>query len=82
VIESHAFVSSHVVISGFCRVGERTFMGVNSCVADGKTIARDCVVGAGAVVVKDTAPRGVYVGNPAKPTGGDAFAAFRVPEAA
>jgi sugar O-acyltransferase (sialic acid O-acetyltransferase NeuD family) len=82
VIESHAFVSSHVVISGFCRVGERSFMGVNACVGDGRTIARDCVVGAGAVVVKDTEPRGVYVGNPAKPTGGDAFAAFGVPEAA
>jgi sugar O-acyltransferase (sialic acid O-acetyltransferase NeuD family) len=82
VIESHAFVSSHVVISGFCRIGERAFMGVNACVGDNRTVARDCVVGAGAVVVKDTEPRGVYVGNPAKPTGGDAFAAFQVPEAA
>src|SRR5262249_42972293 len=60
VIEPHVFVSSHVVISGFCRIGERTFMGVNSCVADNRTIAPDCVVGAGAVVVKDTEPRNVY----------------------
>src|SRR4051794_5228480 len=58
-IEPHDFVSSHVVISGFCRVGERSFMGVNACVGDNRTIARDCVVGAGAVVVKDTAERGV-----------------------
>jgi sugar O-acyltransferase (sialic acid O-acetyltransferase NeuD family) len=82
VIEDHAFVSSHVVISGFCRIGTRSFMGVNSCVGDNRTIAPDCVVGAGAVIVRDTEARGVYVGNPARPTGKDALAAFGVPEAA
>src|SRR5207248_9353773 len=36
VIQDHCFISSHVVISGFCEVGESSFMGVNSCVADYK----------------------------------------------
>ncbi|MGY1760605.1 acetyltransferase [Geodermatophilus sp. SYSU D00779] len=80
VIEDHVFIASHVVISGFCRVGSSTFMGVNASVGDGLSIGADSVVGAGAVVVKDLPPRGVYVGNPAKPTGGDAFDSFKVPD--
>ena len=35
--------------------------------------------GAGAVVVKDTDSRQVYVGNPARATGRDSFSAFNVP---
>ena len=77
-IGDHAFLSSHVVVSGYCTIGEYTFMGVNSCVGDGVTIERDNVVGAGAVVVKDLPARGVYVGNPAKPTGRDSFDSFGV----
>jgi acetyltransferase-like isoleucine patch superfamily enzyme len=42
------------------------------------TIGRDCVVGAGAVVIRDLAARGVYVGNPARATGRDSFETFGV----
>jgi acetyltransferase-like isoleucine patch superfamily enzyme len=77
-IADHCFIASHVVISGYCSIGEHTFMGVNSCVGDGLTIGEDAVVGAGAVVVRDLDARGVYVGNPAKATGRDAFDTFGV----
>lgn len=77
-IGAHAFIASHVVISGFCTVGEYSFLGVNASVADGITIEHDCVVGAGAVVVRDLPTRGVYVGNPAKATGRDPFDSFGV----
>lgn len=80
VIEDHVFLASHVVVSGYCTIGAYSFLGVNSCVGDGVKIANDCVVGAGAVVVKDLDPRGVYVGNPAKPTGRDSFVSFGVVE--
>lgn len=80
VIEDDCFISSHVVISGYCTIGSSSFMGVNSCVGDGLKIGRDNVVGAGAVVVKDLEPRGVYVGNPAKATGRDSFETFGVDE--
>lgn len=81
VIEEDAFVSSHVVISGFCRIGARSFVGVNSSFGDGVSLAPDSVVGAGAVVVKSIAePRGVHVGSPAKPTGRDSFQTFGVDE--
>jgi sugar O-acyltransferase (sialic acid O-acetyltransferase NeuD family) len=79
VIEDHVFLSSHVVVSGFCRIGSSSFMGVNASVGDNITIGADSVVGAGAVVVKNLPPRGVYVGSPAKPTGGDPFDSFQVP---
>lgn len=80
-IADNCFVSSHVVISGFCKIGSSCFLGVNSCFADELTVAPDCVVGAGAVVVKDTEPRRVYVGNPAKALDHDSFDTFGVREA-
>jgi sugar O-acyltransferase (sialic acid O-acetyltransferase NeuD family) len=77
VIRNHVFVSSHVVISGYCDIGEHCFFGVNSSIADHITIADDCLVGAGAVIHKDTKARTVYAGNPAKPIG-DSFTSFGV----
>ena len=77
-IREDCFVSSHVVISGFCDIGARSFLGVNSCFADNVVVGRDCVVGAGAVVVANLDERGVYVGNPARATGGDSFVTFGV----
>jgi sugar O-acyltransferase (sialic acid O-acetyltransferase NeuD family) len=79
VIEDDCFVSSHVVISGFCHVGRWSYLGVNSCIRDELSLAEDCVIGAGAVVVKDTDSRQVYVGNPARATGRDSFGVFDVP---
>ena len=78
VIEDDCFITSHVVVSGFCRVGRGSYLGVNSSVNDKLTLAEDCVIGAGAVVVKNTEPRQVYVGNPARATGRDSFAVFNV----
>ena len=78
-IEEDVFISSHVVISGYCTIGARSFLGVNSSFGDGLTLAPDSVVGAGGVVVKTVSePRGVHVGNPAKPTGRDSFQTFGV----
>jgi sugar O-acyltransferase (sialic acid O-acetyltransferase NeuD family) len=80
-IHDDVFISSHVVISGFCEIGRSCFLGVNSTFADNLTVAEDCVIGAGAVVVKKTKPGGVYVGNPAKRLDHhDAYAAFKVPD--
>lgn len=80
-IGDHCFVSSHCVISGYCEIGDYSFLGVNSCFGDNLKVARDNVVGAGAVVVKDTEARRVYVGNPAKPIK-DSFETFGVVEEA
>ena len=67
MIHDNCFVASNVAISGFCEIGENCFLGVNSCCAGNVKVAKDNIVGAGAVVIKDTLEGLVYVGNPAKP---------------
>lgn len=42
------------------------WLGGNVTVLPGVTIKKGCIIGAGAVVTKDTEPDGVYVGIPAK----------------
>jgi sugar O-acyltransferase (sialic acid O-acetyltransferase NeuD family) len=66
VIEDHCFISSHVVVSGNVRVGEYSFLGVNATLRNSITIAPRTLVGAGAVIVKDTTAGGVYVSRPAQ----------------
>jgi sugar O-acyltransferase (sialic acid O-acetyltransferase NeuD family) len=53
-IGDHVFVASHAVISGNCVVGESSFIGVNATLRDGVNVAPDCVIGAGAMVMRDT----------------------------
>jgi sugar O-acyltransferase (sialic acid O-acetyltransferase NeuD family) len=59
-IEDHCFIASHVVVSGNCTIGEETFVGVNATFRDGITVAPRCVIGAGALIMKDTVEGGVY----------------------
>jgi len=66
VIGDHCFITSHVVISGLCRIEPYSFLGVNSTIRDGIKIARECIIGAGAVIVKDTKEKGVYMGKAAE----------------
>lgn len=66
-ISDHVFLSSHVVISGYCKIGESSYFGVNSTVHNNVEIAERCLVGAGAMVTKNTLPDLVYVGSPARP---------------
>lgn len=61
VVEDHVFISSHVVISGKCRIGRNSFLGVNSCLYDGVTLGEYSVVGAGTVIADSCPPRSVFV---------------------
>jgi len=65
-IEDHCFIASHVVVSGHVRIGTRSFIGVNATLRNGITIGAESVVGAGALVMKDTRPKNVYLGERAK----------------
>jgi sugar O-acyltransferase (sialic acid O-acetyltransferase NeuD family) len=60
-IEDHCFIASHVVVSGHVRVGTRSFIGVNATLRNAITIAPESIIGAGAVIMKDTQPKGVYL---------------------
>jgi sugar O-acyltransferase (sialic acid O-acetyltransferase NeuD family) len=66
-VGSHCFISSHVVISGSCRLGDNLFVGVNATFHDGLTIADHCLIGAGAIITRDTNPHEVYVPASTKP---------------
>jgi sugar O-acyltransferase (sialic acid O-acetyltransferase NeuD family) len=66
VIHDNVFISSHVVVSGYCEVGAHTFMGVNSSVANDVKIAPDNIIAMGAVIHKHTEPGKIYKGNPGK----------------
>lgn len=61
VIGDHTFVASHVVVSGGVRIGQQCFLGVNATLRDHITVGDRCVVGAGAILLGDAEPEGVYV---------------------
>ena len=48
------------MISGNVRVGSYSFVGVNATIRDGVTIAPECVIGAGALIMGDTRVGEVY----------------------
>ena len=60
-IGDHCYITSHVVISGFVDVRPFSFLGVNATIRDAVTIAEATLVGAGAVIMKSTDEKGVYL---------------------
>jgi sugar O-acyltransferase (sialic acid O-acetyltransferase NeuD family) len=60
-IDDHCFISSHVVISGHVHVQSYCFIGVNATLRNGITIAPETLIGAGAIIMKDTEPKNVFV---------------------
>jgi len=60
-IGDHCFISSHVVISGHVNVGPYCFMGVNATTRDSISIGQSCVIGAGALIMKSTKDKEVYI---------------------
>ena len=65
-IEDHCFITSHVVVSGWVRIGTRSFIGVNATVRNSITIAAETLIGAGAIIMKNTKPKQVYMPERAK----------------
>ena len=63
VIGDHCFIASHVVISGGTVIGDSCFLGVNSTIRDHITIAPFTVIGAGAIIMKDTEVEDVYIAS-------------------
>jgi len=54
VIRDNCFISSHVVISGFCDIGENCFLGVNATIANNITVSRDNWIGPNTAIMKNT----------------------------
>lgn len=66
-IGDHCFITSHVVVSGHCHIGAYSFIGVNATLRDGISIGEANVIGSGALIMKSTADREVYVTPRTKP---------------
>ncbi len=79
IIRDHSFISSHVVVSGFCEIGEYCFIGVNSTIGNNIRIAKDCLIGAGSVILRDTEEGRIYASKRTEPLSGrDALSYFGV----
>lgn len=60
----HVAVGSH--LCGMVAIGEGAWIGAGATVSNNLFICQDCVIGAGAVVVRDIVEKGTYVGVPAR----------------
>lgn len=78
IINDNVYISSHCVVSGFCEIGESSFLGVNSTFNDNIKVAKDNIIGSGAVVVKNTEIGKVMVGAPARSANKSSYEAFNV----
>lgn len=67
IIGDHCYLAPHAVLSGHVMVEEYSFIGANSFIGNNVTIAKECVVGAGALILENTRARRVYAGNGARP---------------
>ena len=66
IIEDYVHISPNVSLGGTVRIGRFTHLGIGSIVRNNIRITNNCIIGAGAVVVKDIDKEGTYVGVPAK----------------
>ena len=66
VVEDYCHVAPGVHISGGTHVGEGTWIGVGSSVIQCLNIGKNCMIGAGSVVVKDIPDNVMAFGCPAK----------------
>lgn len=61
VIDDHCFITSHVVVSGNVHVKSYCFIGVNATLRNSIVVAEQTLIGAGAVIMKNTKAKGVYM---------------------
>lgn len=66
VIGDHVFITSHVVISGACEIMDNVFLGVNSTIRDETVLAKETLIGMGAIITKDTNPQSIHLGAKSK----------------
>ncbi|SRR6266496_6106596 len=66
VIEDHCFLASHIVVSGYVHIHNNCFIGVNATLRNSITIAPETLIGAGAIIMRDTVEQGVYLPERAK----------------
>lgn len=66
IIDDFVHISVGVKLAGHVLIGKHTWLGIGATVRNDISICDDCVIGAGAVVVKNIIESGTYIGVPAK----------------
>lgn len=66
IIDDFVTIYPSVNVSGNVHLGECSELGTGMQIIQGKTVAKNTIIGAGAVVVRDIEVSGTYVGSPAK----------------
>lgn len=61
VVEDHCYLAAHIVVSGGVRIGTGSFIGINATLRDNVTIGEKCIIGAGALILRSTKPKEVYI---------------------
>lgn len=65
-IADFVHISPGAHLAGMVEVGKKTWIGIGSTISNNLIITGNCKIGAGAVVVKNIAESGTYVGVPAR----------------
>lgn len=65
-IENNVHISPNATLCGTVTIGELTHIGAGATIKNNTKICSECVIGVGAVVVKDITSSGTYVGVPVK----------------
>ena len=66
LIKDYVHISPGVHLAGTVKVGRGSWLGIGSVMSNNVSITGECLVGAGAVVIRDITEAGVYVGVPAR----------------
>lgn len=65
-IKKNTQVAGNVTIGGFSQIGSSTFLGFAASIKNRVSIGNHCMIGMGAVILKNVDDHSVMVGNPAK----------------
>lgn len=66
VLGDYVHISPNATLAGTVMVGKSTHICVGACVKNNINICADCIIGAGATVVRDITESGTYVGVPVR----------------
>lgn len=64
IIGDHCFFSHGVSVAGSVSIGSCSYLAISSIVRNKVSIGKECVIGAGAIILENTEDRSVYLGEP------------------
>ena len=64
VIENYVHISPNAALGGTVRIGALSHIGIGATVKNNTDICSDCIIGAGAVALKNINEPGIYIGVP------------------